>query len=487
MITRRFTESDQRLFAALSGDQNPIYLDPRVARRSASGVCVVHGAHVGLWSLERALADGLIETSERPARIVASFARPIRVGHDVTATPVRSANELRVAFSDRGGAAGSIAVVFGGPTGPTGNDPVGAPVRIGRPESPDLRRPVEGAFPLLMPRAKVERLFPRLLAWIGPHAVASLMASSTVVGMRCPGLRSTVLGWEAEIGAERGDDGRLVRYVVRAFDETSGLARITLKSGAITIAVSAFARPGEVSQPSASRLASCIDAGAFRGVRALVIGGSRGLGEVATKLLALGGADVVFTFREGEPEARKVVSQLSTEGRVVRAVRHDVDRPGLLGGALALHAFSPNALYYFASPPIFVGGPVFDEALFDRFVATYVHGFEHTVRSADRGRLEAVFYPSADALEPGASAPPEYLRAKREGEAACARLRRQRPTLRVLDPRLPRVLTDQTASTMPARCTSPVDALLPHLRAMHDARPVEETQTLPPPRIRASA
>ena len=57
MATRRFTLEDQFAFAALSGDSNPLHLDPVAARRTMIGAVVVHGVHLLLWGLDRLAAQ----------------------------------------------------------------------------------------------------------------------------------------------------------------------------------------------------------------------------------------------------------------------------------------------------------------------------------------------------------------------------------------------------------------------------------------------
>ena len=61
--TRAFTLADQRAFAALSGDHNPIHIDPIEARRMLAGRAVVHGVHLVLFALDSLLADGGAFTS----------------------------------------------------------------------------------------------------------------------------------------------------------------------------------------------------------------------------------------------------------------------------------------------------------------------------------------------------------------------------------------------------------------------------------------
>ena len=51
MTKRAFTQDDQIAFANMSGDFNPIHLDPIVARRLIYGKQVVHGINTLLWCL----------------------------------------------------------------------------------------------------------------------------------------------------------------------------------------------------------------------------------------------------------------------------------------------------------------------------------------------------------------------------------------------------------------------------------------------------
>jgi Asp/Glu/hydantoin racemase len=55
---RRFSLDDQQAFAEVSGDFDPMHMDPIAARRTSAGDCVVHGVQSMLWALEE-LADSL--------------------------------------------------------------------------------------------------------------------------------------------------------------------------------------------------------------------------------------------------------------------------------------------------------------------------------------------------------------------------------------------------------------------------------------------
>ncbi len=151
-------------------------------------------------------------------------------------------------------------------------------------------------------------------------------------------------------------------------------------------------------QADLAALAPLVAPGEFAGQRALVVGGSRGLGEATVKLLAAGGADVVLTYRQGEADARRVAAEIGG-----RAIAFDCTAPPADLG------FLPTHLYYFATPPITVGDlHAFSGAAFTRYCRYYVDGFAHSVRAAHAatgGPLE-VFYPSTVYLdEPGRAWP----------------------------------------------------------------------------------
>ena len=57
MDNKCFDLEDQRRFASLSGDYNPLHLDPLVSRRLMFGGPVVHGAHLVLHALDKLLED----------------------------------------------------------------------------------------------------------------------------------------------------------------------------------------------------------------------------------------------------------------------------------------------------------------------------------------------------------------------------------------------------------------------------------------------
>src|SRR5664279_3725495 len=52
LAQRKFRPTDQKRFASVSGDHNPMHVDALQARRTLAGAPVVHGIHLLLWALD---------------------------------------------------------------------------------------------------------------------------------------------------------------------------------------------------------------------------------------------------------------------------------------------------------------------------------------------------------------------------------------------------------------------------------------------------
>jgi len=129
--TRVFSMDDVQTFAALSGDANPIHLDPEFARQSIFGRPIVHGLFTtSLFS--RLLGEELPGPGTIYLGQSLSFVRPVFVGDEVTAsvevTHIRQDKPivtLRTIVTTNDGIAvdGEAVVKVPGPVSPPGTAP----------------------------------------------------------------------------------------------------------------------------------------------------------------------------------------------------------------------------------------------------------------------------------------------------------------------------------------------------------------------------
>lgn len=203
----------------------------------------------------------------------------------------------------------------------------------------------------------------------------------------------------------------------------------------------------------------------FVKVNALVVGGSRGLGNAVARMLCAGGAKVTITYNNGKLEAEKFQQEMISNGMSCNVVELSVDDE--IGKKSSIKGF--NQVYYFASPKIFDRKPPnFDNHQYKKFYKFYVTYFQQLCQSiVQDGDLISVFYPSSVAAENVVPGMEEYGKAKSLGEILCEEINSSSAgRLKVIYPRLPRLDTDQTVSIVPVKNNDPYRCMIDHIREM---------------------
>jgi acyl dehydratase/NAD(P)-dependent dehydrogenase (short-subunit alcohol dehydrogenase family) len=452
--SRAYSLDDQKLFATLSGDFNPLHLDPTAARRTIFGAPVVHGMHSVVWALELYLARlkerGVTALSIRS--LSANFPKPMFLGERVDAHLLEETTDSAHIQVATGGTIFADMQLRSEEPGSTPSGPDCVPGDYSRISKtlalPDLTA-LSGVVPLAYDSSSLRRHFPVCCALLGGRLVSGLMTLSRLVGMECPGLHSLFSSFEMDLVPHH--DAPVLHFTVERVDPRFSAVRLSVTGAGFSGTVNAFLRPPPTEQVRVDTVAGTVAPREFAGQRALVVGGSRGLGEVTAKIIACGGGHPVITYRHGADDAERVADEIRRWGASCDVIRLDVKRPRLPLLDLARNGWLPTHLYYFATPRIFVRRTrVFDDLLFRRFAAAYVGGFFRTYeacRSVTRGPL-AVFYPSSVAVDEKVKDLTEYAAAKAAGETLCRHIERSSPDTRVLIERLPRVRTDQTATLL---------------------------------------
>jgi len=446
-FSRTFTAADQDAFAALSGDFNPMHVDPLAARRLMFGRCVVHGVRLVLWSLEQALQNG-------PDRVAlthldASFRKPAGVGDDVTGTitfPTSDSAHIELSSGDQ-----KLALIRC--SWQSGDEPADVSLPIAerstaREWRDDELNAAAGRVALSSPAIPLSQRLP-------PIQIATLLATTRLVGMECPGLHSVYANLDLNFAANSLTEPTL-GYRVTKWDPRFRRLTMELEAPDATGRIVAFVRHPPQSQPTCAELAGRVAADAFFNQRALVIGGSRGIGEATAKLLAAGGANVWLTYHRGAKDAEAVVADITSAGYHAEALPCDASDPDWP----VMEAIRPTHLYYFATPPIFSGS---DAPAFTQF---YVTAFGALVDKLVPHGLTHALYPSSVAVDSAPAGMEDYAAAKAAGEELCRTLEKNHPGLTILAPRLPRLATDQTATFALVEAGSPADIMLPLLHQL---------------------
>ena len=333
-----------------------------------------------------------------------------------------------------------------------------------------------GSIPLYLDRELAATLFPNLMRLVPPMQLAALLATTRLVGMECPGLHSIYSGLDLEFFSD-GDGVPELNYHVADGNRRLALLLMDVDAPGMRGRIKTFYRPTPQGQAAFTDVRREVESGEFSEQRALIIGGSRGLGEVAAKLLAAGGAEVIITYYRGEEDAKRIVEEIvcsRINGGLPPVECVGTHRRRSLN--MVANRSRPLYLYYFATPFIF--GAVKGKFSIKRFAAFseyYVTGFLRTVQTlaASSAGLQKIFYPSSTAIDELPLDMGEYAAAKMAGETLCEFLRKANPGIAIHKPRLPRVATDQTVSLLPVSNQDPVSVLLAHLRYLKQLTPHE--------------
>ena len=472
-----FTIADQLEFARLSGDHNPMHMDEIAARRTPAGAPIVHGVHAVIWALDL-MAQNYPALEIRSAKV--RFARFIYLDSPVELRLVqRTQTVVRFELTTLGQGAVFVALDLSHES-PKSSEPG---VALDVPEiSTTAESPNEPTFEELSGlngrlvqtmSDGLELRFPHLAKVITPKRLGGLAQLSQLVGMISPGLHSIFASFNVDFVEDPATTSGL-RFSVADTDPRFRLVRMDVAGSGLVGKVTAFSRWPPIETPPLADLATHVKSSEFGAGVALILGGSRGLGAVTAKILALGGSKTIITYARGKEDACKLAHEINTAcgPEFCNTLHVDVCKDVRI--QLTSLASAVTHFYYFATPPILSQKEgVFSPDLYAIFSRFYLSGFFEALQfliPKARNRVLSTFYPSSVAVEARPSGMTEYSMVKMAGELLCADLNRSyRRHLRIHVERLPRVLTDQTASVTPTETADPVSIMLPVIRSVYSA------------------
>lgn len=451
MNSRKFTHEDQLDFARLSGDWNPIHVDPVAARRLLYGEQVVHGLHLVSWVLE-------CLSSERDlgalSKLTAVFRQPVLLGRNVMLV---SDGPERVLLEVDGVTTTELTLAFDGPAATLafedGTWPEAAPEDRDFPAMEHAK----GSLALRHDVALAAEQFPALAKAVDGGILSLLLASTRLVGMEVPGRHSLYSELELTFDGSDGPSGQMAYEVVQSHADFR-LLNTALTGQGWQGGIRSFMRPAPVAQLDMHGAQERVGQADLSDQKALIVGGSRGLGEVTARLLAAAGAEVHVTYASGQADAEALCAEITAAGGRAKALALNVlgDQPAVLPAGI-------THLYYFAAPRI-KPGPTqgFDQGLFETYQAFFVTGFAKLIAQV-QAPLRVV-YPSTVYVAAPEKGFAEYAAAKAAGEALCQYIAKTRADIETEVLALPRMKTDQTQAIVGGGAADdPADVLWPLL------------------------
>ena len=472
MTKREFTINDGLFFAKCSGDYNPIHLDPIISRRFMFGEPIVHGLHTVLWALDVWLSDKETENVEIVSLNV-SFPKAVVLNKPVVCKFAKELDdqvELKIIQNDI--VCSKIKLKFSlNPGNYFEALNTGFANEIPPKEDPkDLNfeelKNSNGVLDQYLDEKSFSNVFPNVFKHIDKFHIATLLGTTRVIGMYCPGLNSLISSLEFCFSDNDCSDKKL-KYEVSKVDERFNMLFISLVTSDFNGKIRTFIRPTPVNQLGYLDVVNHVKPDEFKGQKVLIVGGSRGLGEITTKILVAGGASVRFTYNKGIVDAEKIEKELSSYDKFALKVKLNV-LDFQTYDSIIDDDWIPTHCYYFATPFIFSGVKgMFSESLFEQFNSVYTTAFIKLVTFLKQKGTFNYFYPSTVAIDEMPNNMVEYTISKYSAQKACEVLSSSDNSLKIEMYKFPRMETDQTVSFLPVKNHDPLEYTLSFIRSFN--------------------
>jgi hypothetical protein len=459
--TQKITLSNSETFSYASGDFNPIHIDEVYARKTQFGFCICHGVNILLTLLDSLNRSNLIKGIPN---FDCKFQRPIFLDNDFDIYWEKTSKIAHVICNNEV----SVLVQF------DELEQISMPeseidiIRLPLASTPnyvssestlhDLVKITEqthinfrGEF------AAIEGLFPNLIKTASRNELMEILSTSDLVGMKIPGRDSLFVGLRK---LSKRLEPTISTIVLDNYDPRFGLLNMSVEGEYSAYKIEAMFRASPTPTPNLSEIRKQVKINEFINHRVLVIGGSRGLGRFAVAVLAMGGADVHFTFNQGLTEAQSLQKELKNFKISCCYQQYNVLQDPIPN----INNF--DRIFYFASPKII---PETDQNIsglskfYDAFFVTKFNAICSSLNIKDR--RQKVFYPSTIFIDQPDNAFKAYASSKKAGELVADKFNVN--STKVFAPRLPRLKTDQTLS-INQFLLSELNFLLPYIRSFMD-------------------
>jgi len=466
------TPSESRDFARTSGDFNPLHLNQVAARRTRFGQTLIHGVCGTMKALDLLLQQE--STDVALLEIKVRYSKPVSQDRELIVFGETMGARTRLELFAEGSRCQIIELEFAQTSAEVHHD---EPVFTICPDAAgscvelaiEACTGLSGAVDLLWDNDIMHALFPSAARYLPIRQLATLLASTQIVGMRCPGLHSIFAQLDMRFCTVTDSRSTSqLEYTVLSVDERIDRVELGVNNAFAKGTIEAFFRPPPTRQADFTQIAQRVSSHEFSKQNALVVGASRGLGEVITKVLAAGGANVMMTFAAGRDDAARVSAEIGKDGTAPGVCFYDV-LEGSLCAEMAEFCSSVTHIYYLASPLIAKGDSnKWDQSLFSRYSAFYIEGLanllQHVQARGPRNRRLHLFIPSSVFLDTNIKGFEEYIAAKTAAEAYVRCFQNAHRNWHVVAPRLPRLHTDQTSGIKDTNEQNTLDVMIQQLR-----------------------
>jgi hypothetical protein len=455
-INKTFDLEDQNWFAELSGDYNPIHINENDSRKLHSGGILVHGIHTVIWAL-----DSFFRENERNglSSVKTKFFKPIYLGQKLSIISESidiKKNVIKVYDKEL-----LVSIIVESSDVKFGDNIDDSKYKFNIPKEFKYSDK-HNVLPISLSEEMISSKYPFISQGVGLEIVSNLVGLSRLVGMECPGLNSLFAGFNITFNNTDVTETNKIIWSVSKFGGNHAPIDITVRSSIMKGFVQAFIRPTPIIQlPFLEVLKFTKNIINLSNTYSIVIGGSRGLGEVTSKIITSYGGNVIITYNKGKSEAIKICDDINSNSPNILAVPLylDMENPKHLFDYVSTNGIKLDAIYYFATPKIKGFNSVeLDEDLLNLYNLFYTVYFSRLLKlfNNDSDNKIKVFYPSTIFIDQQNDNLMEYILSKKNAEIYIGYQKRKLKNIDILVSRLGRLNTDQNNSVFSVETEDPL-------------------------------
>ncbi len=447
IINNKFKVSSEELsaFTEASGDWNPIHYDKEISRRYFTEKPIIHG----ILSLLKILNEYLFYSKVHLISIKCNFKYPVYpdIEYKLFCEKLSNSSDNVYLFHEDN-------LLFN--CNLKFNNDFKKHFSKSNFKKPSKTKPLNQEFKnlkksngeliLQIDENFFKKNFQSLIDNISKDSLASLVTTSRLVGMICPGLNSIYSSLDIVFNEHYSK--KYLYWEVTSASRKFLPVNISLNSSGLSGSLSAFYREEPVKQISIKELSKKIDKKNLSPQNILVIGGSRGIGEITAKLLSFRNANLKITYNKGLNDADRITNEINEFG--FKATNSYLN---ILDSELLEKFFNTNEhfdqIYFYASPRIRNSrNKIFDYDLYENYNKYYIKPLIKLskILSKIKNKKSKVFFPSTIFIDEAKNNSfKEYQASKLLGELIGEDINSKFENIFIFSSRLPRLLTDQTS------------------------------------------
>ena len=457
LAKKKFNIDVQKKFADFSGDINPIHICENYSRKTIYGQTLVHGIHAVLWCLELLTKKKVYFNC-----VDIRFLKPIFLNEQIYCYWKNKENEIIIKNVNI-----TLCKIF--ITKVKKVEKIDDCLFFNKGRKIPSNKTIEDLEKLQLKKnfincnsnlKRKKKLFSNLQKIYGLSFVYEVCILSYIVGMEVPGLNSLFISTKIMLKSNIVLKKKF--YKIINVEKRIGLLNLKFFGRTIESDIQTIVRQKPVKNPSFKMVKKFINDKEFKNMNALVIGGSRGIGEIISKMIIAGGGNVKLTYYKGFEEAKKIKKEFQKLSKNNSIFELNILNQEHLNKLKKVKKI--NCVFYLATPKILKSwNKKHDNQISKIFKLFFFQQFKKIVKIFKENNNKLFFfYPSTVFIENNQDGYQSYIKSKILGENFCKKNKFKKFTFYY--PRLPILVTDQNQSFFKLDPVSNIPILLEHLR-----------------------